>query len=488
MIGAINEKSDPDAPQKDMLYVGTQSTLLGYDVERNSDVFFRDVPDGVNTLLVGQLCNMKPLVFAGGNCSVLGFNSTGAESFWTVTGDNVSAMTLCDITGDGLQELIVGSEDFEIRVFQNEELIGEQTEADKISFLSSIDRSLFSYGLANGTVGTYSGLRNRLWRVKTKHRVTALTSYDLNADGVPEVISGWSNGLVSVRSIDNGESLFKFNMGGPVAAILSGDYRMDGKEELIVCTTSGDITGYLPSDFELIPTSVSDGNGGEGGGGASGGVAPLSGDEKVLDELQKKKLDLSNELRALEKSLKSVKAGGGVTPGGLSAETKLSYMLEADPLRQGVLLTVEASTDVQVASVVVIDLGMTLSLLPSQCCHVLCCVVLPLMGVVSSICRERDSGWSRDPHGNSCCAHSQRIGANQTRQKHRLLAQSTGAEMTDQTVCSWTISSTKHFLISCVLLCLLCGRRMWQCGASPRICTCLSSSSRCRSSLPSRSK
>lgn len=357
LTGSINEKSDPDTPKKDMLYVGTQSNLLGYDVERNSDVFFRDVPDGVNTLLVGKLCNMKPLVFAGGNCSVLGFNSTGAESFWTVTGDNVSAMALCDINGDGLHELIVGSEDYEIRFFQNEELIGEQTEADKITFLSPIDRSLFSYGLANGTVGTYSGTRNRLWRVKTKHRVTALASYDLNADGVPEVISGWSNGLVSVRSIDNGDNLFKFNMGNSVASILRGDYRMDGKEELIVCTTNGDITGYLPSDFELIPTTVSDGN----AGGSSGGVVPLSGDEKLLEDLQQKKLDLSNELRVLEKNLKSVKSGEGVTPGGLGADTSLNYLLEADPLRAGVLLTVEATTDVQVASVVVIDLGTTCS-------------------------------------------------------------------------------------------------------------------------------
>jgi Bardet-Biedl syndrome 2 protein len=353
VLGSITDKASEDAPPKDVLYVGTQSTLLGYDVERNSDVFFRDVPDGVNALLVGKLCNMKPLVFAGGNCSVLGFNSTGAESFWTVTGDNVSALALCDINSDGLQELVVGSEDYEIRFFQNEELIGEQTEADKVSFLSPIDRSLFSYGLANGTVGTYSGTRNRLWRVKTKHRVTALTSYDLNADGVPEVISGWSNGMVSVRSIDNGENLFKFTMPGAVASIVTGDYRMDGKEELIVCAATGDVSGYLPADFELIPSTVSDGK-----GGGSSGPQP-TGDEKMLDDLQKKKLDLSNELRALEKNIKSIKAGDGAAPGGLSAETKLQYSLEADSARKGVLLTVEATTDVQVASVIAIDLGMS---------------------------------------------------------------------------------------------------------------------------------
>lgn len=37
-----------------------------------------------------------------------GFDAKGAEKFWTVTGDNVSAMTFCDVDGDGRHELLVG--------------------------------------------------------------------------------------------------------------------------------------------------------------------------------------------------------------------------------------------------------------------------------------------------------------------------------------------------------------------------------------------
>jgi hypothetical protein len=36
-----------------------------------------------------------------------GYDATGADSFWTVTGDNVAAMALCDVDGDGLVELLV---------------------------------------------------------------------------------------------------------------------------------------------------------------------------------------------------------------------------------------------------------------------------------------------------------------------------------------------------------------------------------------------
>ena len=40
-----------------------------------------------------------------------------------VTGDNVCSLALVDFDGDGHKELLVGSEDYEIRVFKNDELL-----------------------------------------------------------------------------------------------------------------------------------------------------------------------------------------------------------------------------------------------------------------------------------------------------------------------------------------------------------------------------
>ena len=45
-----------------------------------------------------------------------GFDYEGNDPFWTVTGDNVTSLCLMDYNDDGKNELIVGSEDFEIRL------------------------------------------------------------------------------------------------------------------------------------------------------------------------------------------------------------------------------------------------------------------------------------------------------------------------------------------------------------------------------------
>ena len=323
-----------------MLFVGTQSNLLAYDVERNSDVFFREVQDGVNSLLVGKLANISlPVVIAGGNCSILGYNKEGMEIFWTVTGDNISSMAFSDIDGDGMNELIVGSDDFEIRFYKNENLLTEITEADKVSHLSTLFGATFSYGLANGTVGVYENPSKRSWRVKTKNKLTALHSYDIDDDGVLEVITGWSNGTINARNSLNGEVTFKDTLNSSISGLVSSDYRMDGKFEIIACSENGEIKGYLPRieapmDAQAIDTTA---------------------DLELIAELQTKKQDLANEMRQLEKNIKNLKHGE-VVPGSLPGNTKLSCTLIPDREAGHVTMVVTANTEVIISNIVAIDL------------------------------------------------------------------------------------------------------------------------------------
>lgn len=48
---------------RDVLLIGTQSNLTAYDVERNSDLFYRDVPDGVRALLFGKIPTVTEVFF-----------------------------------------------------------------------------------------------------------------------------------------------------------------------------------------------------------------------------------------------------------------------------------------------------------------------------------------------------------------------------------------------------------------------------------------
>jgi len=73
--------------------IGSSTNLLVYDCLNNSDVFEKEVNDGLSSIAI---CSSEclpevgqPVVIVGGNCSLTGFDYDGEERFWTVSGDNV---------------------------------------------------------------------------------------------------------------------------------------------------------------------------------------------------------------------------------------------------------------------------------------------------------------------------------------------------------------------------------------------------------------
>lgn len=56
---------------------------------------------------------------------------------------------------------------------------------------------------------------------QSKNQPTALHSFDLNGDGVEELITGWSNGKFDVRTDRAGEVIFKDIMKTSVAGIVN---------------------------------------------------------------------------------------------------------------------------------------------------------------------------------------------------------------------------------------------------------------------------
>lgn len=123
----------------DLLVICTKNRIFLYNVHLNQDVFTREVTDGGNIVEHGSIAGTE-LVLVGGNCSVQGFDKKGTEIFWIVTGDNVRSLAFVDVDEDGEDELVVGSDDYDIRIFKNEDLVHEITETQIVTHLLNVGK------------------------------------------------------------------------------------------------------------------------------------------------------------------------------------------------------------------------------------------------------------------------------------------------------------------------------------------------------------
>lgn len=230
--------------EKDVLIIGTATHILAYHVHDNKDIFYKECVDGVKAIKLGYVGDTsKPMLFVGGNSAVHGYNHEGAEIFWTAIGDIVSSLMLFDYNKDGLNELMVSSDDFKIRVYKKDTVITEILETEVVTSLLSLPDNRFAYSVSNGTIGVYDQ-EVRIWRVKSKHFAISMQYYDLLGKGSPQLVTGWSNGKIDCRSIKTGEVLFKDSMSASVAGLVEGDYRSVGKLDLICVSKEGSVRGY----------------------------------------------------------------------------------------------------------------------------------------------------------------------------------------------------------------------------------------------------
>jgi len=312
---------------REVLCVGSPTSLLVFDVHENVDLFFQEVSDGVFDLLVGTVPGIDcSMVIVGSACSVFGFDHTGKEVYWTITGDLVSVLSWCDVDEDGEKELLVGSQDFAIRTFQHEQLVNEVHESGKIAFLKPLHHLTFSFGLEDGSLGVYEGTERR-WKISGSQlgsgvRLSALESFDLDGDGKPEVLSGWSDGTLNVREEGGGEVLFEDRLPSPIVGIVRGDLRGNGREEVVVVGKHGEVRGYWVidreegkrmSNFSSNPNSnhqtSSSSTSSSDNHEVSGAPKTISSslrrgnedaNEREIEELGRRKKELAQELKMLE--------------------------------------------------------------------------------------------------------------------------------------------------------------------------------------------
>jgi hypothetical protein len=196
---------------QDVLVAGTPSDLTAYDVARNADVFFRDLPDGVLALAAGPLPGRKaPVVFAGGACSVVGVGADGGDVFWAVTGAQVLALALVAGLDEGQPALVTGLDSGRVRVYAAAgELLAELALSEPVVALHALGERLFAFALAGGTVGVYHGLK-LLWRTKAKTDPVAVLGVKMApTDTMAHVAVAWADGSLEVYQPATGHALFR---------------------------------------------------------------------------------------------------------------------------------------------------------------------------------------------------------------------------------------------------------------------------------------
>ena len=287
------------AAPTDQLLVGGDTSLLCYDVHNNRDLFFADIKDGCHALTIGRLSAsaLSPaLCLVGGNSAVSGLDMMGLESYWTATSDTVGAIATRPAAKDS-SDLLIGTADSAIRIVSGSEVTAEVHEAAAVKVLTSVQGSCYGFALHNGTVGVYNN-HQRLWMAKSKHTIHSLSSFDLDGDGVNELVSGWSHGRLEVRNQQTGELVYKDKFSAPVAAVLSGDLRGEGAVQLIACGADGEVRGYAAVDESTSAAAAATPAAVAAGGVAAPAIAKgaVLADEEMLDGKRKDLYDRKNEL------------------------------------------------------------------------------------------------------------------------------------------------------------------------------------------------
>ncbi|XP_074109421.1 BBSome complex member BBS2 isoform X2 [Cotesia typhae] len=245
--------------ERDILLIGTSTHILAYQVEENADLFYKNIPDGVYSIAVGKLSWLSNQVtIIGSNCSITIIDGEGNEVFWTIMGGIVRSLAIFDFDGDDEFELMTGSEDCEIKVFKADLILWEIKETAPVTALLALPGRQFAYVVDNGTVGIYES-GQRLWRIKSKHKVVSIRSFDVNGDGKLEIVTGWSSGKMDARSCLTGDVTFKIQLNSAVAGIVEADYRRTGRPDLVIVSITGEVRGYgaglmisTPEPDELI--------------------------------------------------------------------------------------------------------------------------------------------------------------------------------------------------------------------------------------------
>ena len=263
-----DKKENEIERKSDVLFIGCETSLMCYDIMENKTLFDREITEGVLSMACGKFSSFKePLCLAGGNCNIVGVDINGEDKFWTVLGGNTICMALGDFNKDNKNELFVGTDDFTIRIYKDEEPIVEINENTKIVIIAPIEDDYFCYGLETGTIGLYKG-NLKTWSKKEKGYCTSIYLKDFIKQDTYEALIGMSTGKIILLDANTGREFLSFYIEHAVSKFFYGDFTLslrqmnennveeddDEKDQIICFTENGDVYGYCYGEKEYVLT------------------------------------------------------------------------------------------------------------------------------------------------------------------------------------------------------------------------------------------
>ena len=155
-----------------------------------------------------------------------------------------------------------------------------------------------------------------------------------------ELVIGWSNGRVEVRSVSSGEVIAKDSLDHAIAAIFRADFRLDGRMQVIVLSVQGELRGYL-KNLGVVRTDES----------------RAQEQEQELIALQQTKIELQCELKNYEDNMRHMKSGQMKQGEGqlimIPTDTEVNCQWQVDVENKSVNLRVATNNKTIVRAVVI---------------------------------------------------------------------------------------------------------------------------------------
>lgn len=239
--------------RKEIIFGARDRLLHVVDYETKQDLWQGKFEDQVRNLAIGDLNgNGKPEIIATSTDQVLKvFDNTGKE-LWMhefneidLSGIEYRTGLFCltgDINGNGKDEVIAGSEDGSLKVFDEkgkviwEKLFENVVHCAELSDLTGDGKKEVIIGIdelktGNNLIVT-DGTGKEIWSIKTDP-VFACLAGDITGDNRPEVVVGTSESRVLAFEGSSGKQIMEYKLDNYVRVIALGDLDGDGALEIV---------------------------------------------------------------------------------------------------------------------------------------------------------------------------------------------------------------------------------------------------------------